>query len=122
LTPDFQLICVKPMTASKALSHLFAQGVVSAELLQWQPDFMKFLRHEFRKRWPGRGTPAAPKIVFLISTTKPGPLSEAIYGFSAINLAGQISRIQQLGFQVALCATKQLARKQPATHKAKRAA
>lgn len=89
LTPNKQLLCVKRMTQSSTLSHLFAQGSVSGQLLV--SDLEKYkgkvvatlqaMRPEGvfggREDWT---------IVFAIGTTKPGPLSKSLFFFSRLNL------------------------------------
>lgn len=103
LTPDCQLVCVKRMAASKSMSHLFAQGSVSAALFRNQPEYEQTLRAHFRKQWPKASFSSAPTIVYAIPSHKRGPLWRTLYGFSAIHLVGHVNRIRQHGLNVALC-------------------
>lgn len=103
LTRDCQLICVKRMAASKSMSHLFAQGSVSAAMFRNQPEYAQMLRARFRERWPKAPFSSAPTIVYAISCNKRGPLWKTLYGFSAIHLVGHIARIRECGLDVALC-------------------
>ncbi|HEX7362226.1 MAG TPA: DUF6119 family protein [Bryobacteraceae bacterium] len=103
VTPQLHLVCLKRMTASSALSHLFAQASVSADLFRSQPGFRSSLEKRIRKQWPKTSLPQTPVIVYAIPSSKPGPLWKTMYGFSVINLVNHIDRIRQCGFEVMLC-------------------
>jgi uncharacterized protein (TIGR04141 family) len=78
LTASREMICVKRMTKSSALSHLFAQGSVSGDLLISDPDhYQKAVVNALRDLRPNAsfGDRGDWKIVFGIATEKDGPLS-----------------------------------------------
>jgi|GEM_PF-2786398 len=100
---DNRLLCIKKMTRSSTLSHLFAQASVSAELLRgdesYKSQIIKILQNA------GRSVDIEnPKPTFVLSfiTEKEGPLWESIFLFSAIHLVRQTQFIQRLGFEVAI--------------------
>ncbi len=103
VTSAGELICVKRMTGSDALSHLFAQGSVASDLLKNQKSFRQTLVKAIKSKWPNAELPATPVVVYAIPSSKTGPLWETIFGFSAVNLVAHINRIRGLGFDVALC-------------------
>lgn len=105
LTPTGQFLCVKKMSSSATLSHLFAQGSVSAKLLRSEPNVAKFVREQHEQRWPQLDYVSTynPMFVYVIPTKKSGPLSECLFFFSLINLLDHVQTIRAFGYQVALC-------------------
>jgi uncharacterized protein (TIGR04141 family) len=105
LTAQKQLICVKRLRRSPSLSHLFAQGVVSAQLLvedeeRYQPAVVNYLRElepsaDFGARddWT---------IVYAIATERPGRLAEVMPFFSKVNLDRAARGLRAIGVNVAL--------------------
>ena len=105
LTAQKQLICVKRMTKSNTLSHLFAQGRVSAELLvsdhaKYQDSVVRSLRAVApaasfgnREDWT---------IVYAIGTNKPGSISDSLFFFSKLNLDRAARTIKSFGIRVAV--------------------
>jgi uncharacterized protein (TIGR04141 family) len=96
LAPEHRFLCVKKMQSSAGLSHLFAQGAVSADLLRHEP------RYQERAAQLGGNLVAdpafnnpRPTFVFCIATERPGRLSENLFLFSAINLARQAKLIKR---------------------------
>lgn len=108
LAPHHQFLCVKKMNNSAGLSHLFAQGAVSADLLRHEPKYQE------RATQLGAGlvtdptfTNPRPTFVFCIATERPGPLSESMFLFSVINLARQAKLIKRQQAEVALAKVEQ---------------
>jgi uncharacterized protein (TIGR04141 family) len=105
LTPDKQLLCVKRMTKSSTLSHLFAQGLVSADLLVnnaegYQDQVVKYLA-ELR---PGAtfGSREEWTVVYAIATSNTARLSQSLYFFSKVGLDRTARQLRSLGIHVAL--------------------
>lgn len=105
LTADKKFICVKKMTASATLSHLFAQGSVSAKLLRGQPEIEEKIKEKFNLKWNNidYDTAGNPNYVYAIPTKKAGALSENMFFFSLINLLDHVEVIKSLGYDVSLC-------------------
>lgn len=99
-TREHELIHVKRYASSSQMSHLFAQGTVSAELFAQEPDFRrqvnKKLPSDFRvdsKRNPRTGEYT---VVFGIVSKSAKPLELPI--FSKITLRNATRRLGGLGF------------------------
>lgn len=105
LTPDREFIHVKDMKDSATLSHLFAQGCVSAELLKLVPDHESGVKGRFEDHYGVGKYDAAtsPRVVYGIATPKPGDLADSLFFFSVVNLLQHVDRIRLAGFNVALC-------------------
>lgn len=126
-TSEKQLIHVKKGTSSSSLSHLFAQGVVSAELLHMDPDF----RNEITKlvssgpnrkgqvrKFTGSGAsrirdfqwlhgknfePHASEVVYAIMTDRPpGMRKDELPFFSKVNLRMRCHELRRMGFKYSL--------------------
>lgn len=100
---DNRLFCIKKMTRSSTLSHLFAQASVSADLLNGDESY----RSQISEILGNAGKSVNldnPKPTFILSfiTEKTGPLWESIFLFSAIHLVRQAQFIRRLGFDVAI--------------------
>jgi uncharacterized protein (TIGR04141 family) len=101
-----QIVHIKRYSNSSALSHLFAQGVVSARLFQNEPEF---------RRQVNALLPASHRI----STPDPNPRPqdfEVVFGiiskskkklvlpfFSRVNLKNAHANLTGMGFKVSLC-------------------
>jgi uncharacterized protein (TIGR04141 family) len=111
-----QFIHVKRKTRSSTLSHLFSQGLVSAEAFLRDPGFREELKARVKKAQPVLanllGDPAskpAPhlfEVVFAVITGEPRtgaqwPLSLPF--FSLLNLSMAAERLELLGFRVGIC-------------------
>ncbi|WP_158888623.1 DUF6119 family protein [Amycolatopsis anabasis] len=103
LTPDLELICVKKMNKSEKLSHLFAQGRVSATLYASDPDYAEAV-HRYHDDLRGRAQRRRPKpsIVYAMGTPRPGDLRELLPFFSRRNLVTEAQNVRDAGFEVAL--------------------
>lgn len=104
LTRRKELICVKKMNSSSTLSHLFAQGSVSARLLSDSKQYQEAVLHHFDKigRASRVGDLEGWKIVFAIATDKPGRLADSLFFFSKVNLDLADRAIRGAGLGVAL--------------------
>ena len=98
------MICVKKLTSSSTLSHLFSQGSVSAKLFSELEDSKKY-----KEKFPNELTVENFKkerklftFVYAIGTEKEGDLLDLLTVFSKINLFSHIKSITNLGFNVAL--------------------
>lgn len=105
LTPDKQLLCVKRMTKSSTLSHLFAQGLVSADLLVnnaegYQDRVIEYLT-ELRPR-ATFGSREEWTVVYAIATSNTARLSKSLYFFSKVGLDRTAKQLGSLGVKVAL--------------------
>lgn len=106
LTEEKRLICVKSMTSSATLSHLFAQGSVSAVLFKRDERYSGELKRRYASQWPSANFDAGgrrPCIVYAIGTAKEGTLAEGLFFFSLINLVQHVDAIKVADFDVALC-------------------
>ena len=103
LTGDRELLCVKRATRSSTLSHLFAQGSVSASLMH-EPKYQKKLLDALNRIVTGSawGSPGDWKVVYAIGTNKPGSLAESLFFFSKVNLVTHINEIRSRHIKVAL--------------------
>ncbi|MBL6275864.1 TIGR04141 family sporadically distributed protein [Micromonospora fiedleri] len=104
LTERRELICVKKMTESATLSHLFAQGSVSARLFRDNLRYRDTVLNHLRKLLPDAGVGAFEDwtVVFAIATERPGRLSEELFFFSKVNLDIAAQAINGAGMRVAL--------------------
>jgi len=104
LTAKRDLVHIKRYGQSAALSHLFAQGLTSGELLQIDPDFRKALNARLpnghRLSDPSkRPRQGEYRVVFAIVSDRPGPL--VLPFFSRLNLKHAARRLEGYGFRVA---------------------
>ena len=105
LTAERQMICVKRMSKSSTLSHLFAQGSVSAQLLVSDANGYKHrVMEAFNEIAPGQGFGQRDDwtVVYAIGTSKPGKLADTLYFFSKVSLERAVRHLQSLGIRVAL--------------------
>lgn len=107
MTHEKQFICVKKMRSSSTLSHLFAQGSVSARLMRESTDYLRRINDMAAELWPdvtiAPADLSSAVIVYAIPTEKPGPLSSCMFFFSLVNLLTHVQAIQRVGCRVALC-------------------
>lgn len=110
LTKDLHLIHVKRHLGSRDLSHLFAQGRVSATLLQDSTEFRQAAKEKIDSLIEDSTfdvlanksiTTSDWKIVYaVIADWKERSLSEALPFFSKVNLRGSVGDLTSRGFQV----------------------
>jgi len=95
------------MVNSATLSHLFAQGSVSAALLQGDAKYRAAVTEHFSKRWPTATFTHVPasavRFVYAIITPRCGALADELFFFSAVNLLQHARDVEQRGFRVAVC-------------------
>lgn len=103
-TNDKKMIHIKKYAGSSVLSHLFAQGRVSAETVFRDQDFRQKVNDQLkiRPKLPKRRPDAADyEIVFGIISQTAGDLD--IPFFSKVNLRQSIRALDGLGYNVSLC-------------------
>lgn len=107
-----QLIHVKRKTRSATLSHLFAQGVVSAELFLQDPEVRKQVKEHIRDHAPSGGflahipdnRPQAEnyEVVYGIAAKPNNRWPLSLPFFSQVNLMTACKRLDALGYRYAL--------------------
>lgn len=111
LSSDRHLIHVKRHLSSSTLSHLFAQGLVSAELLQSSPDFLHAVvakvsstskgKVSFAPMFSAGVQPGEWKVVYGVAAEWNGKgLEERLPFFSKVNLREAYTNLTSRGFIV----------------------
>lgn len=102
LTAGKELLCVKRESRSSTLSHLFAQGSVSASLMN-EPAYQERLMRHLREVGQPEdiGSPSDWTFVYAIATDKPGKLADSLF-FSKVNLVTHARDIRSRAFRVAV--------------------
>jgi uncharacterized protein (TIGR04141 family) len=110
ISPDRQLIHVKRGARSRELSHLFAQGTVSAELLQMRPDFRTAAATKIAAKDAAGAcsflsgadiTTSEFEVVFaIIDAWRKPVLSQRLPFFSKLNLRHSTEFLRARGFRV----------------------
>lgn len=103
LTPEMDLVCVKRLRNAAGISHLFAQGAVSATLYRADRDYREHVERLFREWWTSMRPPATPRVVYAIAFDGSGSVLERLPFFSRIDLRNQAKVVRAAGFRVALC-------------------
>jgi uncharacterized protein (TIGR04141 family) len=115
LTRSRQLIHVKRRGWSSTLSHLFAQGLVSAELLAREPAFRQAARAKvseldasFNDALP-QSRPSADdwEVSFVVITRSRRETPLTLPFFSLVSLRAAAQRLQDLGFRVSVGAVQE---------------
>ena len=104
LTPDPRFLHVKSMTSSATLSHLFAQGSVSARLYCAVPGYRQAIADTYRIKYREdlqREPP--PQVVYVIGTAKTGALADTLFFFSLVNLVQHKEALDAMRCPVAVC-------------------
>lgn len=108
VTINKEYICVKTYkSSSSVLSHLFMQGIVSAELLieckEYRKKIQSSVKHKF-KSFIDIKNPQRTEITFVyaIAMKKDGRLSANLPFFSKISLRQSIKNLTKMGFNVKL--------------------
>jgi uncharacterized protein (TIGR04141 family) len=111
------LIHVKKGTSSSSLSHLFAQGVVSAELLHMDPEFRERVAQLLSRELIGSGAkrvadfdwlheadfkPSLCEIVYAIMTDTRRLQKQDLPFFSKVNLRMRCHELRRMGFRYSL--------------------
>src|SRR5262249_49658804 len=113
LSINRQLIHVKRHLGSSDLSHLFSQGLVSAELLQSSPEFRDATRAKIAEVADGRDgfdffngetiRTSEFEVAYAIAERWNGrSIVEALPFFSKVNLRDVAERLRERGFKVTL--------------------
>jgi len=108
LTRRNQLIHIKKRGSSATLSHLFAQGLVSAQLMAGDEDFRTEARSVVRALDPSfeAAVPANPpgrddyEVGFAVISRGKASSGSTLPFFSQVNLQSQAKLLQGLGFRV----------------------
>ncbi|MEJ9212483.1 DUF6119 family protein, partial [Bacillus smithii] len=105
---DFHFVCVKKETRSATLSHLFAQGSVSMQLLRELYDYRKVIVQKFKEKFPEIEINESTfpyskcKLVYAISTSKSEDIRDVLPFFSKVNLLHHAKLVNRLGIKVVL--------------------
>jgi uncharacterized protein (TIGR04141 family) len=98
LGPDDELVHLKQASGSSPLSHLFAQGLVSAQSLIFSPDAREDFATKIAKFGYGRAIDSAfvpKKVVFAILLKKGHDLTlDTLFPFSQVTLANTARVLQ----------------------------
>lgn len=105
-TTDKHLVHVKRYGGSSVLSHLFAQGTVSARLLLSDPDFRKKVNEKLPASHKLKNVSQKPKaeefeVVYVIASNS-AAVSPELPLFSKINLRNSFNQLQMYGMKVSL--------------------
>lgn len=117
LTREGGLIHVKHRGSSSTLSHLFAQGVNSAERLLQDDDFRTKARSVVVSENPefgdvlseDRPSAEAHEVSFVVITRSARDTPLTLPFFSVVSLRAAASRLQGFGFKVSVAAVRELA-------------
>ncbi len=115
LTRDGGLIHVKQRGSSSTLSHLFTQGLNSAERLLQDADFRSRVRAvvaaedpEFADVLPAeRPTPDTHEVTFVVITRSDRDTPLTLPFFSVVSLRAAASRLRGFGFPVSVAAVRE---------------
>lgn len=116
LTPDGRLLHLKKRGKSSTLSHLFAQGVTSAELLMQNAEYRAEVReiaeaadanfaNVLPDARPGRDEFEVGYVVITRSRRQDAPLTLPF--FSVVSLRAAAQRLQGIGFRVSVAAVRE---------------
>ena len=107
LTKDKEYICVKKYKSSAALSHLFMQGIVSAELLVESKDYRKKIQSSVKGKDKFKEFLQIDNLnrkdityVYAICMQTEGKISANLPFFSKISLRQSIKNLEKLNFNV----------------------
>lgn len=107
LTPSQDFVHVKSMTSSATMSHLFAQGTVSARLFRTVQDYRAKVIASFRDKYDcDFDMNSETRVVYAIGTPKEGPIAENLFFFSLVNLVQHKELLDAMGLPVAVCRIK----------------
>ena len=109
-TSNKQFVHVKRWSASSTLSHLFAQGITSAESFLWDAGFRDRAREMLREQASAlaahvpqqRPQASSYQLVYAIITTKQRDWRRALPFFTQLHMARAAEHLSRLGFQVAV--------------------
>lgn len=101
LTENGDFIHVKAMSDSATLSHLFAQGTVSARLFRSVPEYRETIKGMFVEKFGKELT--GGRVVFAIGTEREGSIEKNLFFFSLVNLVQHKRMLDAMGWPVAIC-------------------
>ncbi len=107
------MIFVKRYGDSSVLSHLFAQGVVSAETFRREKKFRELVNSHLPSTH-ALGTaveqmsPQDFTVTFAIISESPKPLHESLPFFSKVNLRNAVKLLESNGYKVRLAKIQQV--------------
>ncbi len=105
--PAKRLICVKKLSASSTLSHLFAQGSVSIDLLRNMPEYKVCYESKLREKWADADVNVEDvKLTYAVGTKKEGDVLDIIPFFSKLNLLHHVDFIRKFGVIVEITKIK----------------
>jgi uncharacterized protein (TIGR04141 family) len=115
LTRERKLLHVKKRGSSSTLSHLFSQGVVSAELLAREEAFRTAVRSkvaELDGDFAGLVPDSRPErdsweVSFVVLTRSQRETPLTLPFFSLVNLRSAVLRLQDLGYRVSVRQVKE---------------
>ncbi len=106
LTNDRDFVHVKSMTSSATLSHLFAQGTVSARLFRTVPEYRATIAQAFREKYGEELKADSTRVVYAMRMEKDGPVAKNLFFFSLVNLVQHKEMLDAMGLPVAVCRIK----------------
>ena len=107
LTHEQDFVHVKSMTSSATMSHLFAQGTVSARLFRTVDDYREKVAATFRDKYGNDfDVNSGSRVVYAIGTPRDGPIAENLFFFSLVNLVQHKEMLDAMRFPVAVCRIK----------------
>ncbi len=106
-----EIIHVKKRYRSSILSHLFSQGLISAQVFLQDREYRNALRHRVSSQYPSlniaiipltRPNAARYRVVYAVVGVKnANSLQDALPFFSQVNLSNHAAQLRLLGFEVA---------------------
>lgn len=106
LTPNGDFLHVKCSTSSANLSHLFAQGTVSARLFRTDPEYRAKVAQAFHEKYGEQLNEDSVRVVYAIGTERDGPIAEILFFFSMVNLVQHRELLEAMRLPVAVCRIK----------------
>lgn len=105
--PTKKLLCVKRWNGSATMSHLLAQGSVSADLLRSHPSYREELFAQVKRHWPNASHPRdalafldGMTFVYVIGTERSSPSCDMLPVFSKVHMLRHVRDIEARGFRV----------------------
>lgn len=103
LTPEQDFIHVKSMESSATLSHLFAQGSVSAQLFRVSSQYRDQVSKLFQGKYGRCIDGTRGRVVYAIGIENDEPVAESLFFFSLVNLVQHKDRLEAMSWPVAIC-------------------
>jgi len=105
LTDSQDFIHVKSMTSSATLSHLFAQGAISARLFRIDNEYRNKVSDDFRNHYQKalNYNHSDSRVVFAIASQKKGNIADILFFFSLVNLVQHKDMLDAMNWPMAIC-------------------